>query len=82
MKGLPVKLGTSRPEVDHSGFAAAPGHRSDAGKALHVLRLRIARAVGAKERQQPRCQRGARARQMVEELDLRMASKSLLMRWS
>src|ERR1019366_7912618 len=78
VKGLPVKLGTSRASIDDSAFAAALGHRSDAGEALHVERRRIARAVGAKEGQEARCQRGARAGEAGEELDLRMGIEDSL----
>ncbi len=36
MKALPLKLGAGPPEINHSGFAAAFAHRTDAGKGLNV----------------------------------------------
>ena len=72
MKGLPVKLGTSHPEIDDSGFAAALGDRSDSGKTVDVLGRFIPRAVRAKEGTEPRSQSWPGAGQMVEQTGLGM----------
>ena len=49
MEGLPVKLGAGPPKIDHSGFTATLGDRSDAGKTMNTLRRLITRTIGAKE---------------------------------
>jgi hypothetical protein len=49
MEGLPVKLGAGPPKIDHAGLAAALGDRSDAAKAVNILRRRLARAIRTKE---------------------------------
>src|SRR5207245_11642495 len=55
METLPLKLGTGPPEINHSGFAAAFGHRTYAAEGLNVLSLRVPRAIGSKECREPRC---------------------------
>ena len=49
VESLQVKLGTGPPAINHSGFAAALGDRSDSAKALGILRGLITRAVRAKK---------------------------------
>src|SRR5439155_25271276 len=69
---LPVKFGAGVPKINHSGFAAAFGHRSDSGKTLDVARSLITGTIGAKEAQQPRGQGGACTREFVEQIGLGM----------
>ena len=66
VESLPVKFGAGLPKIDHSGFGAAFGHRSDAGKTLDIPRCLITGTIGAKEAQQPRGQRGASTGEFAE----------------
>ena len=54
VEGLPGKFRASASKINHSGFAAAFGHRSDSRKTLGVARSLITGTIGAKEAQQPR----------------------------
>src|SRR2546421_5710284 len=78
MKGLPVELGTGSPDKDRFGFATTFGHWSDSGKALDVIGALITGTVGAKEGEQPGGHGGSGARQLVEQIGLRMSIKELL----
>src|SRR5258707_846784 len=49
MEGLPVKFGAGPTKIDHFGFTAAPGDRSNSAEVLSILRRLITRTVGAKE---------------------------------
>src|SRR5439155_1220822 len=74
---LPVKFGAGVPKIDHSGFAAAFGHRSDSGKTLDVAPSLITGTIGAKEAQQPRGQRGASTGEFAEQVGLGMIMEEL-----
>ena len=78
VEGLPVKFGAGVPRINHSGFAAAFGHRSDSAKTLGVARRLITRTIRAKEAQQPRGQRRTRTGEFVEQIGLRMILEDLL----
>src|SRR6266702_1758370 len=69
---LPVKFGAGVPKINHSGFAAAFGHRSDSAKTLGVARRLITRRIRAKEAQQPRGKRRSRTGEFVEPIGLWM----------
>src|SRR6266702_2568750 len=72
METLPLKLGPGPPEINHSGFAAAFGHRTYAAEGLNVLSLRVPRAIGSKECREPRCHHRAGAGELAERRELRM----------
>src|SRR6266704_536021 len=74
---LPVKFGAGVPKINHSGFAAAFGHRSDPGKTLDVARSLITGTIRAKEAQQPRGQRGASTGEFAEQMGLGMSMEDL-----
>src|SRR6266446_993145 len=77
MECLPVKFGAGPPKINHFALPATFGDRSDSGKTLNILGGLIARAIRAKEGQQPRGQRRSGAGQMAEKMGLGMIVEHL-----